>query len=506
MYMSDTDDVGTVADTDTRERTVRRVEGVVIGRKTHSTDCSANRKILNRLCFCNVAVDKDTRCVARCVLNHDRLNQPIFKRKALDCAFQLDQRTEHGFVIDLCGSHRLRRDLIVFAQKLDGGDLQLHFALIEVRGTGNLNLVADFVVAGDREAADTRGLVFDVDAIKERSICIIAGSIGGHDALDGVLYTGFSLCLNIRDRSDHDRMDVVDEVLTNLVVGVVLLRGVVQGRLNLEIAHESRAGNDDQTIVPDLLGSKNHQAVVAFLVGVLRNRLTADAVAVGILGTGACVSIDDRRYGCGNGRGRIALCINNMDAGAAVLAEHFRVQTVIRVLRVNLNTLHQEAVHIVGIEVQTLCLTAVQGIVIGGVVGDAQGGTERRQNLVLLGCHMIFCGESLVAFVVVRPAGEDEAAARRIKCNQRCDFRIGVGSVWVAQGVAVAAGRSGQDDRLVLAFRVCAGGKELFTGLQFHGADGVACRQIAEVAHRILVVTGDILIEVRSIDADINQL
>ena len=174
------------------------------------------------------------------------------------------------------------------------------------------------------------------------------------------------------------------------------------------------------------------------------------------------------------------------------------------ILSVILHAVQQEGVKVVAAEIQSLRLTAVPGVVLGFVVADAQAGAKGSQDLVLLGCHVVFCGEFSIALIVVTPAAQDHGAAILVEINQRVDFFLGIGRIRIAQRGAVSAAGRGEDERLVL--RVGAGGNQIFAGLQLDRAHGVARGQLAEVAHRILIVARHILVVVRSIDADIYQL
>ena len=88
------------------------------------------------------------------------------------------------------------------------------------------------------------------------------------------------------------------------------------------------------------------------------------------------------------------------------MAEHLGVHPVIGMLGIHLHTLSQEVVAI-GVEIQALGLSAVETVVVGTVITDAQVGAKRSQHLVLLGGHMILCREFGVVLIVVGPARKD---------------------------------------------------------------------------------------------------
>ena len=111
--------------------------------------------------------------------------------------------------------------------------------------------------------------------------------------------------------------------------------------------------------------------------------------------------------------------------------------------------------------------------------------------------------DHVIVFVVVAPAGQDHGAAVAVEGGYGRQLRGTVGP-GIGLGVRQAAGGGGEDQGLELG--IGAGGDELVAGLQFHGADVVLARQVAEVAHGILVVTGHILVVVGGVDADIYQV
>ena len=215
-----------------------------------------------------------------------------------------------------------------------------------------------------------------------------------------------------------------------------------------------------------------------------------------------------RHYGAGQGCGGIAAAIHSVDGGTAVLAVQLRIQVVIGILSVELHTLHQEAVPIIGGEVQTLGLlrASIEYIIVGCIVANPQAGTQSFQQGILRCCHVHnvrIVLDSIVIFVVVRPAGQNHQAAFGIEFHNGINFCLRVCSgVFLSR--RQTTGRYGQDDGLVLL--VAAGVNQLLAGVEDNRAHAVFRRQLTEVAHGILVVTVYILIIVGSVDAHINQL
>ena len=300
---------------------------------------------------------------------------------------------------------------------------------------------------------------------------------------------------------------MLHQILADRVVGVVLLGAAVNVLglgLHLEVRQERRAGDHDQTLAVKLLGRHDHEPLSAVEVVLGNAAESAVAVAVIVGGIGRVEAEDDRRDRFGHGRGRGARSIHRVDGRAAVLAVQLRIQVVMRILRVVLHARQEEGVEVVGAQIQPLRLSAVPGVVLRLIVADAQAGTERRQNLVLLGCHMILCREAGIALIEVAPAAQHHSAAVVVERRERGDLRVGIGVIRIAQRRTVAAARRGEDDGLVLL--VGARGDQVFRAAQLHRAHGVARGQSAEVAHGIAIVTGHILVVVRSVDADVHEL
>ena len=88
------------------------------------------------------------------------------------------------------------------------------------------DLVADLELAGHGEAADAARLVLHVDAVEERGVLVIAGGVGGHDALDDEAIAGIILDggrADVGDRSDGVLVLLVDDVELDIGgVGVLL--------------------------------------------------------------------------------------------------------------------------------------------------------------------------------------------------------------------------------------------------------------------------------------------
>ena len=338
----------------------------------------------------------------------------------------------------------------------------------------------------------------------------MAGGVGGHDALHGELDALLWLCLHIRDLGDLGLVEHGDEILADLVVGVVLLRAAVGDLvLHLEVRHEGCAGDDDEALALDLLGRHDHQAVIVFCEGVLRDTCAAEAVLVNVHRVGRCMAVDCRADRCGQRGGCIAACVNCVDGRAAVVAEAFGVEFVIRMLCIEFHALQKRVLHVVGREVESPLVDAVgcgAFIVIRCVVRDTEAGAEFGQNLVLRRGHMLDVRVVLddgVILVVVRPTGEDHHAAVVVERLDGVQFFCGIG-LRILLGRFQTAGRSRQDDGLVLG--IAAGRDEFLAGLQRDCTHGIGRSQFAEVAHGVLIVACNIFVVVRGVNADVDKL
>ncbi len=496
--------VGAVTDADAGEGALGSVEGVVVGSDTGDGDLVADDQVGHFLAGGDVAVDEHTGDIAVSVLDHDGLHQAVGQLIAFHGALDGDQLTNDRQIVDLLGGDFLGLHAAL-ADDLDGGHLQLHLTLIELSGAGDTDLIADLEVAGHGEAADAAGGVLNVDAVEESGILVIAGGVGGDHAFDGVLVTDLGLGLDLCDGRDDSGVDHCQQVLADLVVGVVLLAAaVLDGGLHLEVGHEGGAGDDDQAAAFQLLGGHDHQTVVALGIGVLGHAAAAQAVLIHVHAVGAAVAEDHGLHGGGQGRG------NGVHAGAAVVAEHLGVQAVMGMCGIHFHALGQEAVA-VGVEVQTICLAAVVVVIVGGVIADTQAGAQGLQNGVLggghmlLGLHVLDGGYVGIVLVVIGPTGQDHHAAGLVEGVDGGQLLSGVDLQRIGSlCLGAAAGGSGQDQSLVLG--IGAGSDQVGALVQSHGADAVLGSQSAEVAHAVLIVAVDVLVVVGSVDADVHQL
>ena len=422
-----TDNVGAVADTDAGEGSLRGVEGVVIGGKAGDRDLCAQSQILDLGGCGDVAVDEYAGHIACRVSDHDGLDQIIGLFKAYHHALQGDEFALCAAVVDFSRGDLRGRDFVVLVDQLNAADLQLRLTLVEVSCAGDAHPVAHLEVARHGEAADAAGGVLDIDAVEEGGVLVIAGGVGGDNALDGVLVAGLGLCADGGDVCNGHGINALKQILADFVVGVVLLGAVVaDGGLNLEVGEEGRAGDNDQALALQLLGGHDHQAFSA--VEVILGNAAKSAVIVSVIigGVGGVKAIDHRRHSGGN---NAAL---GVDRRAAVLAVQLRVQIVVGVLRVVFHAVEEEGLKVVGAEVQTLGLAAVPGIVLGLIVADAQGGTQSGEDFVLLGSHMILSREFGVALIVVAPAAQDYCAALAVKLGDGLDLCVSVCIIRIA--------------------------------------------------------------------------
>ena len=416
---------------------------------------------------------------------------------------------QHGAVVDLGGGDLSGGHGLTLAQLDDVGDGQLVLTLIGAGGAGHTHPVADLEVTGHGEAVDAAGLVLHVDAVEEGRLLVIAGGVGGDHALDGVLVAVLGLGLHLGDGRDLHGVDEPQQILADLVVGVVLLGAVVaDAGLHLKVGHEGRTGDHHHATALQLLGGHDHQAAVVFGKGILGRTGAAQTVLIHVHGVGGGMAIHHGGHGSGQRGGGVAACVHGIDGRTAVVAEALGVELVIGMVGIDLHAVHQGVVHVVGAEVQPPLIHAVGGaanVVIGGVVADAEAGAQGRQHLILGGCHVLDGGVALndvVVLVVVGPARQNDGASG---CVEGVDGRQLVSTVRLGiglSGLQTAAG-SGEDQSLELG--IATGGDELLAGVQLHGPDAVLSGQIAEVAHGILIVARHILVVVGGVDADVHQ-
>ena len=221
------------------------------------------------------------------------------------------------------------------------------------------------------------------------------------------------------------------------------------------------------------------------------------------------MAVDCRADRCGQRRGRVAACVNRVDGRAAVVAEAFGVELVIRMLCIEFHALQKRVLHVVGREVESPLVDAVgcgAFIVIRCVVRNAEAGAEFGQNLVLRRGHMLDVRVVLddgVILVVVRPTGEDHHTAIVVERLEGVQLVLGIG-LRILLGRFQPAGRSRQDDGLVLG--IAAGRDKLLAGLQRDCTHGIGRSQFAEVAHGVLIVACNVFVVVRGVNADVDKL
>ena len=221
------------------------------------------------------------------------------------------------------------------------------------------------------------------------------------------------------------------------------------------------------------------------------------------------MAVDCRADRCGQRGGCIAACVNCVDGRAAVVAEAFGVEFVIRMLCIEFHALQKRVLHVVGREVESPLVDAVgcgADIVIRCVVRDTEAGAEFGKNLVLRRGHMLDVRVVLddgVILVVVRPTGEDHHTAVVVERLDGVQFFCGIG-LRILLGRFQTAGRSRQDDGLVLG--IAAGRDELLAGLQRDCTHGIGRSQFAEVAHGVLIVACNVFVVVRGVNADVDKL
>ena len=221
------------------------------------------------------------------------------------------------------------------------------------------------------------------------------------------------------------------------------------------------------------------------------------------------MAVDCRADRCGQRRGRVAVCVYCVDGRAAVVAEAFSVELVIRMLCIEFHAVQKRVLHVVGREVESPLVDAVgcgAFIVIRCVVRDTEAGAEFGQNLVLRRGHMLDVRVVLddgVILVVVRPTGEDHHTAVVVERLEGVQLVLGIG-LRILLGRFQTAGRGRQDDGLVLG--VFAGRDKLLAGLQRDCTHGIGRSQFAEVAHGVLIVACNVFVVVRGVNADVDKL
>ena len=254
--MGGADDVRPVpgADAGRHGGAVLQDEGVVIGGKARSRNFAAYNDVLHILIGGDIAVDEHPGHIALGIADQDGLDQAVGHLDAGDIALEGDELAQDGAVIHLGGGDHLGLHGGLVAQLPDLGHGQLALALVGAGGAADAELIADLIVTGHGEAVDAAGGILDIDAVKEGGILIIAGGVGGDDALHSVLDALLGVCLDFGDGADLGGIEIVDQILADPVVGVVLLQGVIQLGLYLEIREEGCAGDDDHALALQLLG------------------------------------------------------------------------------------------------------------------------------------------------------------------------------------------------------------------------------------------------------------
>ena len=328
--MGGADDVRPVPDADAgvHGRAVLQDKGVVIGGKTGSRDLTAHNEVLHILGGGDIAVDKHTGHVALCVSNQDGLDLALGHLDAHHIALEGDELAQDGVVIDLFGGDHLGLYGRSIADLLDPGNSQLALALVGAGGAADTDLIADLEIACHREAVDAAGFILDIDAVKEGGVLIVAGGVGGDDALDGVLDALLLLGLDLGDGGDLDGVDYLQQVLHDGIVGVKQVSaGINILRLDLElpVCHHCTAGHKDHTVAADLFRSEQQEFAIIFGHG-----CAAEAVAVPIAGGSGGIAVYDRRYRGRNRADGRTVFIHNIHRAAAILAEHLRVLGVKR--------------------------------------------------------------------------------------------------------------------------------------------------------------------------------
>ena len=221
------------------------------------------------------------------------------------------------------------------------------------------------------------------------------------------------------------------------------------------------------------------------------------------------MAVDCRADRCGQRRGRVAVCVYCVDGRAAVVAEAFGVEFVIRMLCIEFHAVQKRVIHVVGREVESPLVNTVgcrANIVIRCVVRDTEAGAEFGKNLVLRRGHMLDVRVVLddgVILVVVRPTGEDHHTAVVVERLDGVQFFCGIG-LGVSLRCLQPAGRSRQDDGLVLG--IAAGRDEFLASLQRDCTHGIGRSQFAEVAHGVLIVACNVFVVVRGVNADVDKL
>ena len=483
-------------------------EGVVIGGKAGGRNFAAHLQVLHLAVGADIAVDKHTGYLALGIPDQDGLNLAVGHLDAGDIAIEGDQLPQNGAVVNLGGGDGLRRHGRTLVQLGDAGDGQLALALVGAGGAADADPVADLEVACHGEAVDAAGFILDIDAIEEGGILIVSGGVGGDDALDGVLEAFLRLLMDIGDGAELHGVEIADQILADTIVGIVFLSAVIQLGLDLEVGHKGCAGDHDETLALQLLSGHDQQAAVVLGIGILRSACAALAVLIHIHGIGGGVAVNHGGDGGGQSGGGVAVCVHGIDGGAAVVAEAFGVQLVVGMVSVHDDTACEEVIRVIGAEVEPPLIHTVGGaanIIIGSIVADAEAGAQGLQHIVLGFGHMLDGGVALndrVVLVVVAPAGQDNRSPGVIEGRQGCELLLAVG-LGIGLGLSQAAAGCGEDEGLILG--VGAGSDELLTGVQLDGTDTVACGEIAEVAHAVLIVAGHILIIMRGVDADVDQ-
>ena len=284
MGMIRTDHIRTVADTDAGGHggAIGEDEGIVIGGKAGGLDGAAHLQVLHLALGTDIAVDEHPGYLALGIPDQNGLDLALGHLDGGDDTLEGDQPAQHGAVVDLGGGDEQGRNGGAVTDLLDLGHSQLALALIGAGGAADTDPVADLEVPCHGEAVDAAGFILDIDAIEEGGILIVAGGVGGDDALHGVLEALLGLLMDLGDGAELHGVKIADQILADAIVGIVLLSAVIQLGLDLEVGHEGRAGDHDEALARQLLGGHDQQAVVVGGIGVLGGACAALAVLIHI--------------------------------------------------------------------------------------------------------------------------------------------------------------------------------------------------------------------------------
>ena len=472
----------------------------VAGAEADALDAHADGGVVQTLVILlDVVVDEQGSDLAGAVVHVDVVDDALGLVDIGDDAGDLDQ------VADVVVTHGLgagdglgvdRDDLV--GDDLDGAvvvvaEVQLDLAAVVGHAAVDADLLADVVVAGDREAVDAAGLVLNVDAVEEGGVLVVVGGVGHDRALDGELLADRAV-MDLGDRGDLVGLVAVLDVVQNVHDQAVVLILLVGGSAGLEVivGNEAGAAADQEAAAGQSLAGHQVEGVLLRHDGV--------AVVVGHVGgagevvlvagdPGGLVRHDQRSHlglgaGLGDDAGAVVVLIlavgGDVDAGGeAVVAQQLPAVEV-------------DAVGLVGLHLVIDHDAADEAGLGPDCLVDEVGDGGRGVLVGILAVRILF------GIVVSVGLGEvDDVAPVCRVVGDGCQLVLGPDR---GRGGLVLSGH-GEDDHLIL-------GKVFLRHLarvDILDQDAVLGADLDEGALVSGIVAGDVEVGVASVQADVGH-